>query len=38
MLRASVSKLAFVNEAHVAGVASRTFLKGALAVSCAPKR
>jgi hypothetical protein len=37
-LWASFSKLMFVNEARIPGVASRTVLKGRLLVPCAPRR
>ena len=38
LLRASIPKLTFLNEAHTPGVPSQTFLKGGLAVPCAAKR
>lgn len=38
VLRVGFSKLVFVNETHLPGVASRTFLKSGLAVPCVPQR
>jgi hypothetical protein len=37
-LRASIPELTFVNETQTPGVASRTVLKGGLAVPCTPER
>ena len=38
LLRVSIPKLTFVNEAHAPGVPSQTVLKGRLAVPCAARR